>query len=295
MQQGGAYGQRGFGGGVTCPVCGASCEAGDAFCITCGTPLGGAAAPAPAAGQGAFSGDHTVLVSGPNMAPTPSTCPVCGQPVMPNTEFCTSCGTRLTAPAAQASPVTPTQPTPNMPAAGTPGAGAASSGDHTVLVSGGGIPQPQATACPACGAPVNPGDAFCTSCGAPLGAAPAPGYGQQGQVTMPTDNQPTTTPTFGGAQVYSAGAPAAARGPQDGVSSLIKEEAPITSRPQLMLLTREEARNGCTKTIEVDGQIYSVDVPAGITEDTVLDLPGIGYFDTDTGVRGSVRLTFFID
>ena len=280
---------------MTCPSCGAPCNAGDTFCINCGTPL---SAPAPAQASGMFSGDHTVLVGGPNVVSAPTTCPVCGQPVMPNSDFCTSCGTRLTAPAAQPAAVPPTQPTPGMPPAGSAqGMGSAGSGDHTVLV-GGSNAASTPSVCPACGAPLNPGDAFCTTCGTAVGAAPAsaPAYGQQGPASAPAYNQTPAMPAYGGgAQAYSAGAPAAAYGQQNAVPAQIKEEAPITSRPQLMLLTREEARNGCTKTIEVGGQMYSVDVPAGVTEDTVLDLPGIGYFDTDTGVRGSVRVTFFID
>ena len=75
----------------------------------------------------------------------------------------------------------------------------------------------------------------------------------------------------------------------------LKDEAPITSRAQLMILTREEARSGCQKTIEIDGKGYLVEIPAGVTSTTILDLPGLGYFDTETGERGSVRLSFFID
>ena len=112
----------------------------------------------------------------------------------------------------------------------------------------------------------------------------------------PVQGQPAgTVSVYTGQNSYGGGTSAAAFQNQGAPSSLIKEEAPITSRPLLMLLTREEARSGCSKTVEVDGQLYMVEVPAGVTEDTVLDLPGIGYFDTDTGVRGSARVTFFID
>ena len=63
------------------------------------------------------------------------------------------------------------------------------------------------------------------------------------------------------------------------------------------MLTREEARTGCHKTIEVDKvthETIEVDVPGGVDVTTKLDAPGYGYFDETTGNRGPLRLSFYI-
>lgn len=64
-----------------------------------------------------------------------------------------------------------------------------------------------------------------------------------------------------------------------------------TARNKLMRLTHDEAMNGCRKTLEIDGQMIQVDIPAGIVDREKLDVPGYGYFDNQTGQRGPLRLS----
>lgn len=254
-------------GGV-CKACGTPYRAGDLYCIGCGANLvaqNGAAGPRAPRGA-----NHTVLVTDMPQAAAPqaaapqaaapqsATCPRCGQPVGAHDDFCMSCGTRLT----RQGPA----PAPGVP-----------QGSGTVLVGGPAQAAGGKAVCPVCGAQVEPGDLFCIACGAPLGPAPAA--------------KPQPAAPAGG--VYHGTAAPGAGAPAEGMR--LKDEAPITSRAQLMILTREEARSGCQKTIEIDGKGYLVEIPAGVTSTTILDLPGLGYFDTETGERGSVRLSFFID
>lgn len=328
--------KRGKGG--VCPQCGAALEPGDLFCINCGAKVSGGGAAGvpgqagPVTGPVPSNGDHTVLVGGPapvggpaaNMGAVnagfasgamsgvaPSTgaglrvCPVCGQPVSEDADFCVSCGSRLSAPSATPDPVPSTMPDPYKAAAAqvyqSPSQPAGGAGpNHTVIASSPAVQAPGGGTCPRCNAPVSPGDLFCVSCGCPLGQqpavpqqSPAPAPAKASSPQTPGPVQPTVQPKV---PAHSAqgmyGAPSS--DPGNGTPQ-IKEEAPITSRPQLVLLTREEARIGCSKTIMIDGQAFRVDIPAGVTSETLLDLPGIGYFDTETGERGSVRLSFFID
>lgn len=67
------------------------------------------------------------------------------------------------------------------------------------------------------------------------------------------------------------------------------------TRTQLLILTREEALNGCRKEIVVEGKAVMVDIPAKTTADSVVTVPGLGYLDTSTGERGVLNIQFFID
>lgn len=77
----------------------------------------------------------------------------------------------------------------------------------------------------------------------------------------------------------------------------VKKKAVNTNPPrnELVFLTREEAMNGCRKEINLDGQIISIDIPAKTTADTILTMPGLGYKDPATGVKGDLNVQFFID
>ena len=62
---------------------------------------------------------------------------------------------------------------------------------------------------------------------------------------------------------------------------------------KLVFITREEARTGCTKTIEAEkGRWVTVTVPAGVTYDSHIEVPDEGRLDTAVGVRGILRLSF---
>ena len=63
-------------------------------------------------------------------------------------------------------------------------------------------------------------------------------------------------------------------------------------RPVLLRLTRKEARNGCRKSVEVDGQSISVDVPANAATRRYVEIPGRGYRDEQTGEIGPLRVCF---
>lgn len=64
---------------------------------------------------------------------------------------------------------------------------------------------------------------------------------------------------------------------------------------QLVFLTREEAANGCSKTIETaDGRTIKVNIPAGVQSNTHVDVDGQGRVDPATGKRGILRLSFSV-
>lgn len=65
-------------------------------------------------------------------------------------------------------------------------------------------------------------------------------------------------------------------------------------RPTLLRLTREEARNGCRKTVVVDGRHISVNVPPGASVRTPVDIPNLGYRDERTGEVGPLRVCFHV-
>lgn len=130
--------------------------------------------------------------------------------------------------------------------------------------------------CPQCGHEVFEGDLFCTYCG----------YGLNGGSSGERDtderiHQPAPEPLRDG--VYRP-VPA---------EPLVDDDHP-TARPKSVRITREEARTGCQKTIEVDGRSITVELPAGIGWETKLDVPGFGYFDEATGAQGPLRLSFRI-
>ncbi len=119
----------------TCPNCGNETAAGAVFCDQCGTqiPASGSAVPeappAPAGGS--------------------TICPACGAGNVPGEAFCDFCGSPLDAPV----PAVAEAPAP-VPA--------------EVEVAVDAVPGEDQSICPACGAEVQPGEAFCSDCGASL-------------------------------------------------------------------------------------------------------------------------------
>jgi predicted amidophosphoribosyltransferase len=68
-------------GGLSCPTCGAPYQAGDRFCIRCGSTLAQAQSGSQEAGEGSA---HTESVT--------SVCPSCGAALREGDQFCGKCG-----------------------------------------------------------------------------------------------------------------------------------------------------------------------------------------------------------
>jgi len=175
-----------------CANCGTVNTPGEMFCGECGAPLA-APQPEPAA---------EVQAPAVPVAPAPSgasrTCPDCGATVAEGEEFCYACGAEMKAaaaaseaPAPAAESAAPAQPAEAAPPAEQPAPAAEAPAPEA----------PAARECPACGAEVNPGDAFCEFCGAAL-AAP--------QEAEAAPAQPTTAPA---AAAPTPAAPVAAAQP----------------------------------------------------------------------------------
>ena len=81
-------------------------------------------------------------------------------------------------------------------------------------------------------------------------------------------------------------------------SSPPAKKKPVNMNPpknELVFLTREEAMNGCRKEITVDGKTIPLDIPAKTTADTIITIPGLGYKDPTTGIKGDLNVQFFVD
>jgi hypothetical protein len=132
-----------------CPNCGNQTGEGAIFCDRCGTrlPQPEAATPAPAP---APAGGSVI-------------CPACGAGNVPGEAFCDFCGSPLEAPMPSAEPVPELEPV--------------SSAEELVVTPAPAGQPPAAEAaltCPACGAEIQPDEAFCPNCGASLAQPPIP-------------------------------------------------------------------------------------------------------------------------
>ena len=141
--------------------------------------------------------------------------------------------------------------------------------------------------CSVCGDPLYEGDRFCTSCGASIDA---PVSVQPTVTTWSTEYAVPDAPSPDVPAYMSVGASALAPELPNGIA----EDDTVTARPMMVRISRDEARMGCRKTIEVDGQFVTVDIPAGVGIYTKVDVPNLGYFDEMTGARGPLRLSFRI-
>jgi len=107
-------------------------------------------------------------------------CPACGAGNVPGEAFCDFCGSPLAAPtpvevpaAAEAAPApaeTPAAPEAAPAPAETPAAPEAAPAPAETPAA----PAEQGLTCPACQAPIVPGEAFCANCGASLAEPPLP-------------------------------------------------------------------------------------------------------------------------
>ena len=135
-----------------------------------------------------------------------------------------------------------------------------------------------------CQQPVYEGDIYCTYCGADLAMYPPQPIGGSG----PIGGNSGASTDVGVAS--DDGKPTIVSPGPDGIA----EDDAVTARPMMVRITREEARMGCRKTIEVDGRRVAVDIPPGVGIYSKLDIPNLGYFDEMTGVQGPLRLSFRI-
>jgi hypothetical protein len=145
---------------ATCPNCGNQTGEGAIFCDQCGTRI-----PAPEA-------------AAPEPAPAPAggsvICPACGAGNVPGEAFCDFCGSPLDAPVPSAEVEPALEPVSTEAELQAAGEGEV----PAVEVAAAPVEEPALDearlTCPACGADVQPDEAFCADCGASLAAAPLP-------------------------------------------------------------------------------------------------------------------------
>lgn len=85
--------------GVQCPSCRQTVAAGTKFCTSCGSPLA-VAEPAPADAPveeetACITAEEEVIYAPVQIPETPAVCPNCNAELLPETSFCTNCGTRI--------------------------------------------------------------------------------------------------------------------------------------------------------------------------------------------------------
>ena len=173
---------------VICPACGAGNVPGEAFCDFCGSPLDAPVPTAEAVSSGTESeaapvppepaevspGERAPAEPAPAEEPT---CPVCGAEVVSGEAFCAACGASLAEPPIPPGPVPEEEPEPAAPVEPEPAPVTEPAAEVAPVSEAGAAAEPAPTpvpVCPACGAEVEPGDAFCSTCGFSLQAAPAP-------------------------------------------------------------------------------------------------------------------------
>lgn len=142
------------------------------------------------------------------------TCPVCGEKVLPDEAFCANCGATLAQGPISPEPVSeaeavgvPTpaeiapEPVPELEAAieqATPPPTAEPEAKPPAEAEP--VDEGAPATCPACGAEVEPGDAFCSTCGFALKAVPAPSA-MPAQPGAPADVGPRLVVSASGAEI----------------------------------------------------------------------------------------------
>lgn len=202
-------------------------------------------------------------------------CPNCHQPIMAGDAFCQACG----------------QPIANV----------AGSTD---------IPT-TSRVCEACGSPMADSERFCWTCG--WDSHPEEGYSDKrhGDLTGLVMSAPCPD---SGVDEYpvppieqcsisgmkesheSRGNVVENGGPYRG--SIIGKEVEANVASRLVVLTREEARSGCVKDVELEpgdkSTTIRVHIPANVQVDTKVDVLGLGAPSGAAGERGPLRLSFYI-
>ncbi len=221
------------------------------------------------------------------------TCSNCGAPLEPDAFFCIVCGKPVSKTDAEATPSSPDAGGAVCVQCGSPlepnaqfcvvcGAKVTSAVEQEEDSIGG---QPQEQNCPNCGWPLESDAIYCISCGFKVGDSSS------------KTSQPYHFDDLGAVPPVPAGSSSGLSASLVPAPPMVDDDDDATVRPRLVMLTREEARTGCRKTIEVDRSTHEsiqIDVPAGVDVTTKLDVPGYGYFDELSGQRGPMRLTFFI-
>jgi predicted amidophosphoribosyltransferase len=194
------------GGSVICPACGAGNVPGEAFCDYCGSPLD---APAPTVQEAAppeAEAEPEAAAVAEGKAPVEDTCPACGAPVLPGEAFCPNCGASLAQPPIPPEPVAAEEEAPALAAVPEaeavpePEAELPAEAEPEAAAEAG--PTAPGTTCPACGAEVEPGDAFCSTCGYALQepAAPQP-EAVEAAVSPPPPAGPRLVVSASGAEI----------------------------------------------------------------------------------------------
>ncbi len=140
---------------AVCSNCGNEAAEGAIFCDQCGNRL---PAPEPTAPEPvAMPASGSVI------------CPACGAGNVPGEAFCDFCGSPLEAPAPDAESVPELEPVSTEAELEVEPAPEAPPAEEEPAA-----PPDEGLTCPACGAEVQPDEAFCAACGASLAQAPIP-------------------------------------------------------------------------------------------------------------------------
>lgn len=232
-------------------------------------------------------------------------CQNCGAPVLPGDKFCTSCGKPVKVQANTPVPQTNQDLGSDRLCLGC--GEPLVPGDKFCTICGRPVPveaEPPSTTnepleekpvgfCTHCGNPLYPGDLFCTNCSAPV-SAEEPHDTDGPEKAAPIE--PILPPVSGTTALKKPVSDMSA--PQPDYPSSIptyEDDDDPTVRSQLLTITLEEARNGCTKKLRLsDGTEVQIDVPAGANPGTKVDVPGKGIVDKTTGRRGPLRVSFYI-
>jgi predicted amidophosphoribosyltransferase len=225
-------------GSVICPACGAGNVPGEAFCDYCGSPL---EAPVPTAEvvpelEPVSSEAELEIVpapappveeSAPSEAEAKLTCPACGAEVSPDEAFCANCGASLAQPPIPPEPVPEVEPEPVVEEAAPEPVVEEPVAEPSVEAAPPPAPAPaEVRACPACGAEVEPGDAFCSACGFALQAALEPAPAEEAPAPAPVPPPPTgprLVVAASGAEIPLSAGPEILIGREDPVSGVYPE------------------------------------------------------------------------
>lgn len=248
---------------VFCEQCGSALEPDDVFCTNCGTRAPKHEPPSAVPVGGKF-------------------CPKCGAPIESGDVYCITCGLKipLTATPATVGEVQGTDASGrSSQIADTPGGAVHIEGignaevaaNHAGTVLADSVPT---GFCVSCGGALYTGDTFCPACGESIGVVP--------RTTVPAEEAKYMVPPTPAATMLVS-------------APLVDDDDEPYVLTKLVTITRDEAREGCTKSVELDdGMMVDVDVPAGSNPGTKVDVAGYGLKDERTGLRGPLRVSFYI-
>ena len=255
-------------------------------------------------------------------ATAPGVCPNCGEPLDPSAAFCIMCGTPIDfATAVVSGPrgvaVTPPLDTGNATDHAVTtvldvGDDYRNDSSVTTVMDVGGSYQRDSAVTTVIGV----GDGYQSDSAVTTVIGVGDRYQSDSAVTTvigvgdryQNDSSVTTVVDVGAGEDFEPGMPTpmpkqtqrAAQRTAKGQTHLLRDTGTMaddddpTVRPHLLMLTYDEARSGCHKRIDIDGETLEVDIPAGVDATTRLDVDGYGYYDEMTRERGALRLSFFL-